>query len=160
MKDLKHYEVRVTYVVYNYIDVNAKNEEEAKDMAERVAASLSLDNFSLQETTTSIESVGEPMDADDMGNGEYFNGMLHIHFKYNDKNYNFRIEPTTAIDDEDIEQTWYIRLHPKGEDNIAFVLMGHYCEDGEHLSTDAPLMIRVEDNSCDVPIYIDDIDIQ
>ena len=156
----KKYEVRVAYVVYDYFNVVAESEDEAKDMAKEIADTHSLNDFQLQDTTCTIESA-EPYDGEDvddeLGDGEFFNGFLRIHFKYREKNYSFRIDPELAEVDNDIEDLWNYRLHPHGEDNITFVLIGHYIE-VDKLSTDAPLMIRVEDAD-EGESYIDDIDI-
>ena len=60
----KKYEVRVAYVVYDYFNVVAESEDEAKDMAKEIADTHSLNDFQLQDTTCTIESA-EPYDGED-----------------------------------------------------------------------------------------------
>ena len=156
----QNYEVRVAYVVYDYYNVVAESEDEAKELAKRYADQDSLNDFQLQKCEMSIESVSDVDEKamEDLGNGEYFNGLLRIRFEYGGEHYSFPILPEDAEDDPDLEDTWTIRLHPDTAGNITFVLMGHYTDD-ENLATSAPLMIRVEDMDCDKESYIDDIDI-
>ena len=156
----QNYEVRVAYVVYDYYNVVAESEDEAKELAKRYADQDSLNDFQLQKCEMSIESVSDVDEKamEDLGGGEYFNGLLRIRFEYGGEHYSFPILPEDAEDDPELEDTWSMRLHPDTADNITFVLMGHYTDD-ENLATSAPLMIRVEDMDCDKESYIDDIDI-
>ena len=156
----QNYEVRVAYVVYDYYNVVAESEDEAKVLAKRYADQDSLNDFQMQRCEMTIKSV---KDVDgkamvDMGGGEYFNGLLRIRFGYGGENYSFPVLPEDAEDDPDLEDSWLMRLHPNTNENITFVLMGHYTDNGD-LATSAPLQIRVEDKDCDKESYIDDIDI-
>ena len=156
----QNYEVRVAYVVYDYYNVVAESEDEAKDLAKRYADQDSLNDFQLQKCEMSIESISDVDEKvmQDLGDGEYFNGLLRIRFEYGGEHYSFPILPEDAESDPDLEDMWTIRLHPKTNDNITFVLMGEYTED-ENLSTTGALQIRVEDMDCNKESYIDDIDI-
>lgn len=156
----QNYEVRVAYVMFDYYNVVAESEDEAKVVALKYANKDDLNDFQMQKCEMSIESISDIDERvlKDMGDGEYFNGLLRIRFEYGGEHYSFPILPEDAEVDPELEDTWTMRLHPNTNDNITFVLMGHYTDD-ENLATSAPLMIRVEDMDCDKESYIDDIDI-
>ena len=158
----KRYEVRVAYIVYDYYNVVAESEDEAKELATNEASDDSLNDFQLQETIASIESV-EDYDGDDEDEENEDAPVFEVCFTYLDKFYRQPVFENEVETDSKNPEAWYCELQSNLE-GIHFTLFGKYDDQEDPYQyprtiTAEELEVRVYDNWTNKESWIEDVEL-